>query len=102
MRVRPQITDPEDSEDERLGRGSSRKGRIMAGAIGNAQGVDLNKASEQDLQRIGGIGEERAKRLVENRPYQSWEDLKKVEGFNEKLVEDLQKEGATLGRGGTA
>jgi len=74
----------------------------MAGAIGNADGVDLNKASEQDLQRVGGIGEERAKRIVENRPFQSWEDLKKVEGFNEKLVEDLKQYGATLGEGGRA
>jgi len=74
----------------------------MAGAIGNADGVDLNKASEQDLQRVGGIGEERAKRIVENRPFQSWEDLKKVEGFNEKLVEDLKQSGATLGEGGRA
>jgi competence ComEA-like helix-hairpin-helix protein len=74
----------------------------MAGAIGNANGVDLNKASEQDLQRVGGIGEERAKRIVENRPFQSWEDLKKVEGFNEKLVEDLKQSGATLGEGGRA
>jgi competence ComEA-like helix-hairpin-helix protein len=74
----------------------------MAGAIGSAENVDLNKASEEDLQRVGGIGEQRAKRIVENRPFQSWEDLKKVEGFNEKLVEDLQKSGATLGRGGSA
>jgi DNA uptake protein ComE-like DNA-binding protein len=74
----------------------------MAGAIGNANGVDLNKASEQDLQRVGGIGEERAKRIVENRPFQSWEDLKKVEGFNEKLVDDLKQSGATLGERGRA
>lgn len=74
----------------------------MAGAIGNADGVDLNKASEQDLQRVGGIGEERAKRIVENRPFQNWEDLKKVEGFNEKLVEDLKQSGATLGERGRA
>jgi DNA uptake protein ComE-like DNA-binding protein len=74
----------------------------MAGAIGSAEAVDLNKASEQDLQRVGGIGEERAKRLVENRPFQSWDDLKKVEGFNDKLVDDLQKSGATLGQRGTA
>jgi competence ComEA-like helix-hairpin-helix protein len=72
------------------------------GAIGNAENVDLNRASQQDLQRVGGIGEERAKRIVENRPFQSWEDLKKVEGFNDKLVEDLKNSGATLGRGGKA
>src|SRR5713101_327788 len=70
-----------------------QKGRTMAGAIGNAGGVDLNKASEQDLQRVCGIGEERAKRIVENRPFRSWEDLKKVEGFNEKLVEESQAVG---------
>lgn len=70
----------------------------MGSAIGNAQSMDLNSASEQELSRIGGIGSERARRIVQNRPFQSWDDLKqKVEGFSDTMVEDLKRAGATLG-----
>lgn len=70
----------------------------MAGAIGDAKGVDLNTASEDELERVGGIGRERARRIIENRPLKSWDDLKRIEGFSDKLVEDLRAAGATLGR----
>ncbi|MGZ4814422.1 MAG: ComEA family DNA-binding protein [Terriglobales bacterium] len=70
----------------------------MPGAIGDAKGIDLNSASEQELEQVGGIGPERARRIVEQRPFQSWDDLKnKVEGFSDKLVEDLKEAGATIG-----
>jgi competence protein ComEA len=70
---------------------------MSTGAIGDAHGIDLNSASEEELARVGGIGRERARRIVETRPFNSWEELKDVEGFSDKLVEDLQNAGATLG-----
>jgi DNA uptake protein ComE-like DNA-binding protein len=71
----------------------------MANAIGDANGIDLNSASEEELDRVGGIGEERARRIVQQRPFGSWDDLKRVDGFSEKLVDDLRQAGATLGEG---
>ncbi len=71
----------------------------MASAIGNANGVDLNSASAEELDQVGGIGQERAQRIVQQRPFRSWDDLKRVEGFSEKLVDDLRQAGATLGQG---
>ncbi len=68
-----------------------------SGAIGKASGVDLNSADEQDLERVGGLGRERARRIVENRPFDSWDDVKRIEGFGDTLVSDLQKAGATIG-----
>jgi competence protein ComEA len=69
----------------------------MADAIGDARGVDLNTASEQQLEKVGGLGRERARRIVENRPFHSFDDMKRLEGFSDKLVRDLQDSGATLG-----
>jgi DNA uptake protein ComE-like DNA-binding protein len=69
----------------------------MSSAIGEAKGIDLNSASEQDLERVGGLGQERARRIVQNRPFHSWDDLKKIEGFSDKLVQDLKDAGARIG-----
>lgn len=68
----------------------------MPGAIGNANGVNLNSASPEELDRIGGLGHDRVQRLVDNRPFNSWEDLEKVEGFGGTLVSDLKQAGAQI------
>ena len=68
----------------------------MSNAIGNARGIDLNSASEQDLERVGGLGRERAQRIVQSRPFNNWDDVKRIEGFSGKLIEDLRSAGATL------
>jgi hypothetical protein len=64
---------------------------------GSARGLDLNRASPEELERVRGVGPERAQRLAENRPYRSWEDVERVEGFSHALVEDLKSAGVTLG-----
>ena len=69
----------------------------MPGAIGNARGVDLNSANEQELANVGGIGNERAHDIVQHRPFRSWEEVKRIPGFSDTLVSDLQQAGATLG-----
>ncbi|MBV8097086.1 MAG: helix-hairpin-helix domain-containing protein [Acetobacteraceae bacterium] len=70
----------------------------MASAIGDAKGIDLNSASEDELDRVGGLGRERVGRIVQSRPFRSWDDLKRVEGFSDKLVQDLRDAGANLGK----
>jgi len=74
----------------------------MSSAIGNANNVDLNSASEQELENVGGLGRERARRIVQSRPLNSWDDVKRIEGFSDGLVEDLRQAGATLGRSAKA
>ncbi|HUO59389.1 MAG TPA: helix-hairpin-helix domain-containing protein [Candidatus Acidoferrales bacterium] len=71
----------------------------MPGAIGDANGVDLNTANQQQLEQVGGLGPDRAKRIIQSRPLKSWEDVKKIEGFSDKLVEDLRQAGARIGGG---
>lgn len=69
----------------------------MSSAIGDAKGVDLNSASVEDLEQVGGLGRARAQRIVDARPLESWDDVKRIEGFSDKLVDDLQRAGATVG-----
>lgn len=66
--------------------------------LGNANGIDLNNSPLYELGRIGGLGLVLAQRIVENRPFRKWDDVKAIEGFNEELVNDLRGSGAKLGR----
>jgi competence protein ComEA len=56
--------------------------------------VDLNGASEAQLQEVPGIGPSLAKRIVEfrkeNGPFKTVEDLLKVRGIGEKSFERLR------------
>jgi len=70
---------------------------LLIGINSNARGIDLNKASAEELDRVGGLGHDRVQHIIENRPFRSWDDLKRVEGFGGTLVDDLKNAGATLG-----
>jgi competence protein ComEA len=58
--------------------------------------VDLNKASEQELAALKGIGPATAKKIIENRPYKSVNELSKA-GLSAKAIKDL-KPFVTVGR----
>lgn len=71
---------------------------MMSSAIGNARSVDLNAASPDELDRIGGLGHDRVQRIIDNRPFRSWDDVKRIEGFGDRLTAgDLRSAGATIG-----
>ncbi|PSH03599.1 MAG: hypothetical protein CXZ00_11090 [Acidobacteria bacterium] len=48
------------------------------------------------MERVGGLGRERARRIIQARPLKNWDDLKKIEGFSDTLVNDLREAGATI------
>lgn len=51
--------------------------------------IDLNTASEKDLESIKGVGPATAKKIIAGRPYTSVEDLKKA-GIPEKTIESMK------------
>lgn len=51
---------------------------LLAFALVAANGlVDMNKATEQEISELPGVGKELAKKIVEGRPYASIEDLRR-------------------------
>jgi len=55
----------------------------------SASKVDLNTASEKELDSLPGVGPATAKKIVAHRPYSSVEDLKKA-GVAERTIEKIR------------
>ena len=50
--------------------------------------VDINSASQEDLEKLPGVGEATAKKIIAGRPYQSVADLSKA-GVNKPTLEKI-------------
>jgi competence ComEA-like helix-hairpin-helix protein len=53
--------------------------------------VNINTATIEELKTLPGIGPAKARLIVANRPYQSIEDLAKLQGIGQKLATDLRR-----------
>jgi len=84
---------PEDSSanDAPHRRGQRRKGRSSR--------VDLNSASEEELDALWGVGPATARKIVEFRQREgriaSPDDLNRIEGIDSATVENLKRQTAT-------
>ena len=63
----------------------------------NAKDIALNTATEEELSVVAGLGPQRASHIMAARPFHSWDDVKRIEGLTEAIVEQLQRAGAVLG-----
>lgn len=61
-----------------------KKGETPAGPI------DVNRATEQELQQLPGIGPTLARRIVEARPFRTVDDLRRVRGIGVKTLNRLR------------
>lgn len=52
--------------------------------------VDLNRATEEALQSLKGIGPALSKRIIAGRPYKTVDDLIKVKGIGKRTLEKLR------------
>ena len=55
--------------------------------------IDINTASEKELQKIVGIGPALAQGITEARPFYSLEDLTKVNRIGPKTLENIKEQG---------
>lgn len=54
--------------------------------------VNVNKASEKDLQKIKGVGPVHAAKIVKNRPFRDLYELSKIAGLGEKRMNEIIKQ----------
>ncbi len=59
--------------------------------------VDLNSASEEEIADLPMVGPDRARELVRNRPFGSWEEVERIPGFARGMIDDLKSGGAQIG-----
>jgi competence protein ComEA len=72
---------------------------VLAGAMAFAQKtVDLNTASEKELEALKGVGKATAAKIVANRPYKSVDELSKA-GLSQKKIDAIRGQ-VTVGGGG--
>ena len=56
----------------------------------------LNKGKVEDIRKIEGIGEAKAKHLMKGRPYKKVDDAINITGIGEKLFGNIVKQGKKL------
>ena len=66
--------------------------------------IDLNSATAEELMLLPGVGEQRARKIIELRPrlggIKKLDDLRKIKGFDENLISKIS-EYVTLGNQAT-
>lgn len=55
--------------------------------------IDLNIASSAELQEITGIGEVYAQSIINQRPFESLEELLDIKGIGQATLDDIQEQG---------
>lgn len=59
--------------------------------------LDLNSAREEDMRQIDGFTPELIKLVCDHRPFKSMDDLRRVPGMTEDMVDVLLRGGAMVG-----
>lgn len=52
--------------------------------------LNINKASAAEIQELPGIGETYTKKIIDNRPFNSIEDLEVKAGLNANILEQIK------------
>lgn len=61
--------------------------------------IDLNSADFDSIAKLPMVGEKRAHFIVDNRPFNDWNDVvNKVPGISEGMVDDLKKSNVTISK----
>jgi DNA uptake protein ComE-like DNA-binding protein len=59
--------------------------------------IDLNSATLDEIAALPMVGRQRAQAIVDHRPFNSWEEVRRVPGLDAGMVDDLKSGGARIG-----
>lgn len=69
---------------------AAAKGKKEAPKLAPGQRVNINKANQEELEKLPGIGPVKAKAIIKGRPYKNPEDIMKVRGIKEGMYNKLK------------
>jgi len=69
---------------------SRSKPRRNAGAMPAGGRIDINTATQAELEALPGVGPAIARRIIEGRPYWSVDDLERVKGIGRKRLDEIR------------
>jgi competence protein ComEA len=52
--------------------------------------ININTATQAELEALPGVGPVIARRIIEGRPYRSVDDLDRVKGIGKKRLEEMR------------
>jgi competence ComEA-like helix-hairpin-helix protein len=52
--------------------------------------IDINTATQKELESLPGVGPTIARRIIRGRPYRTVDDLRRIEGIGEKRLEEIR------------
>jgi competence ComEA-like helix-hairpin-helix protein len=81
---------PKDAADDQPAAKGRPKPRRDANAVPAAGRIDINTATQAELEALPGIGPVTARRIIEGRPDRSVEDSDRVKGIGKKRLEEIR------------
>ena len=70
---------------------------INDGSVARGRGlIDLNTAPEDVLAALSAVGPARIEALMLRRPFRNWDDVARVPGISQSIIERLKSSGAGL------
>ena len=71
-------------------RSSARQSKANRGRESPGRVVNVNTATQAELESLPGVGPVIARRIIEGRPYRSVDELNRVKGIGKKRLEEIR------------
>ena len=75
--------------------GTTKNGREPV-VVQERRAVDLNTAKPDEIGSLPALNPALTQTLVANRPFEKWEDIRRLRGFDQAKIDELKKCGAEI------